>query len=400
MTPQEFQTMVDRDWLEAFNYYSSFGECQPKIMYWTGVSTIASVLQRKVYIDCINYQWTPNFYILIVGEQSVVRKSTSIDIGMDLAKKVPGVHFGADASTWQAFVRDSQDCLTNVTMDGREVQMTCVTVSLSEFGTFFNPDDREQTDVLTDLWDGKLKDWAKRTKGSGNDKLINPWINILAATTPAWIAQHVPNYLTESGLFSRVVFLRGTMPTKDVAYPHRRMPPFYREMTNMLVGRLNNMACLAGKVDLTEEAYLWGEDWYDGERAVMRKEGVSNLDTGFRHRKQGHLHKLAIVVAASRGSLPIITIEHLKEAARQLEALNEDMGKVMACIGQTEITAAMRVIVEQVEKHQKIEKFRLYRMLMRTLEWRDFEAAVKSAIKARLILEAGSSEEPTLVARG
>src|SRR6476646_7582028 len=95
----EFEKLVQEDWLSAFLQYSSYGECTPRIMFWVGVSTLASVLQRKTWIDQGDFQWSPNFYILVVGEQGVVRKSTSIDVGMRLAKQVMGVQIGPSAAT-------------------------------------------------------------------------------------------------------------------------------------------------------------------------------------------------------------------------------------------------------------------------------------------------------------
>lgn len=48
------------DWLKSFIEYASIGEAPLKFYFWTGVSTIAGALRRRVWIDQKNFQWTPN----------------------------------------------------------------------------------------------------------------------------------------------------------------------------------------------------------------------------------------------------------------------------------------------------------------------------------------------------
>src|SRR6185369_14226993 len=77
----------------------------PRQMYfWTGVSTLAGVLRRKVWIDQAYFTWYPNFYIVLVAPPGIVSKSTTANIGMNLLHQVPGVKFGPDIVTSQALV--------------------------------------------------------------------------------------------------------------------------------------------------------------------------------------------------------------------------------------------------------------------------------------------------------
>lgn len=391
------------DWLADFVKYSSYGEASPRLMYWVGVSTIAAALRRKVWFDQEDFQWSPNFYILIVGPPGTVRKSTSIDIGMKLLRQIEGINMGPSIITWQALIEYIAGCKEEVELEGGEIfEMSCVTLALSEFGSFFDPENRELVDNLTDLWDGKLGTIEKKTKTAGDDSMVNPWINLIAATTPKWLAENFGDGLVGGGLAGRFIFLYGEMPNKDVAYPKRHMPERIarRGEANRLVRGLADMAALRGEMELTEEAYKWGEEWYDEQRAKLRKIGLDSLEAGFIVRKQVHLHKLAMVVSVSRGHFPTVVLDDLLEAEARLKDLDTDMRKVFGFVGQTKITSASREIVEVVVREGRIEKRKLYKLhFHRTMEVTEFDRALASAIQAELITETGDVAHPYLTVR-
>lgn len=392
------------DWLEEFVEYASYGEASPRAMYWVGISVIAAVLRRKAWFDQEYFQWSPNFYILLVGAPGAIKKSTSIDIGMSLLKQVPGINLGPSITTWQALIEYIAQCREDVTIPetGEVFEMSAVTLALSEFGAFFDPQNRELIDNLTDLWDGKKGRIEKRTKTSGSDEMVNPWINLIAATTPKWLAQHFGEELVGGGLAGRFIFLNEDMPTKDVAYPKRQMKDMAKRRAQqaVLVEKLSVMAGYAGDFVLSEEAYEWGEVWYAEERAKLRALGTDSLESGFVVRKQVHLHKLAMVICASRQEFPNVTREHLVEAAVQLDVLDVDMRKVLGFVGQSKLTTASQKIVELLLKDGPTEKRKLFQKnFFKTLSYGEFEEAVRSAVQAEYIFEQDGVAKPMLVPR-
>ena len=390
-------------WLDEFVEYASYGEASPRAMFWVGVSTVAAVLRRKVWFDQEYFQWSPNFYVLIVGAPGAIKKSTSIDIGTSLLKQVPGINMGPSIVTWQALIEYIAQCREDATLPSGEVfEMSCVTLALSEFGSFFDPLNRELIDNLTDLWDGKLGTITKMTKTSGNDSMVNPWINIIAATTPKWLAQNFGENLVGGGLAGRFIFLNEEMASKDVAYPKRAMTDISarRATQAKLVGGLKVIAEYAGDFELTEEAYEWGEKWYEQQRIALRLLGTESLESGFIVRKQVHLHKLAMVICAAHSEFPTVSLAHMKEAEQQLNALDADMRRVFGYVGQSRVTSAAREIVEVVTREGSIEKRMLYRkQFFRTMSIGEYNEAVQSAIQAELIMEQDGIAKPTLVVR-
>jgi hypothetical protein len=391
------------DWLTDFVEYASHGEASSRLMYWVGVSTIAAVLRRKVWFDQEDYQWSPNFYILIVGPPGTVRKSTSIDVGMRLLRQIEGINFGPSTITWQALIQYIAEHKDEHAQgeEGEIFESSNVTIALSEFGTFFDPENRELVDQLTDLWDGKLGVVEKMTKTNGCDSMVNPWINIIAGTTPKWLAKNFGEGLVGGGLAGRFIYLFGEMPTKDIAYPKRALKlSEHREKRNALVEGLKVMAEYVGDFELTEEAYEWGEKWYQEKRQELRILGTDSLESGFLVRKQVHLHKLAMVISAAKQKFPVVDIEALQIADQQLCALDADTRKIFGYVGQSKTTNAAREIVEEVEKRGAVERRELYRKkFFRTMSSGEFDEAVKSAIQAELILESDGVAKPVLMAR-
>jgi len=99
------------NWLKAYIGYTRDSESPTEFHFWTGVSVLAGALRRRVWIDMKKFQWTPNFYVILVGPPGVAAKSTSISMGMSLLTQVPSIRFGPESMTWQALAKDLEDAI-------------------------------------------------------------------------------------------------------------------------------------------------------------------------------------------------------------------------------------------------------------------------------------------------
>src|SRR6516162_7064350 len=129
------------NWLKAYTHYTRDSESPTSFHFWTGVATSAGALRRRVWIDMRKFQWTPNFYVILVGPPGVAAKSTSISMGMSLLTQVPSIRFGPESMTWQALAKDLEDAIEYVEWTrpsgAKElVKMSCLTIQIGELGTF------------------------------------------------------------------------------------------------------------------------------------------------------------------------------------------------------------------------------------------------------------------------
>lgn len=371
------------DWLQAFTEYASFGEAPISFYFWVGVSAVAGAVRRRVWIDQGYFKWIPNFYIILVAPPGIVSKSTTASIGMNLLRRVPGIKFGPDVVTWQKLAQSLAQSLELFDLgDGTMMPMSAVTIESSEFGTFLNPNDREMVDVLVSLWDGKQGTFVKSTKTQGDDVIENPFVNIIACTTPAWLEGNFPEYMVGGGFTSRCVFLFADTKRNYVAYPRRALPDNFNEMGDRLVADLESISLLRGEYVLTPDAIHWGEAWYERHFRTKPPHLDNDRFGGYLARKQTHIHKLAMVLSASRRDDLYISDETLSLANDLITSLELDMPRVFDKIGTSPESRGAAQLVSIVRSGDAIETGALYRQLFRTLSYDDYTKALQSAIAA------------------
>ena len=374
------------DWIKSYLEYSSVTEAPKRMHFWAGVGAIAGALRRRVWIDMKRYKWYPSFYIIYVAPPGVVAKSTTIDISMDLLRQVPGIKFGPNAITWQALVSAFAAVSESFEYQGEFYPMSPLTLAASELGSLLNLQDGDMINLLIELWDGK-KGYEKTTKTSGNDTVDAPWINIQAATTPHWIAANMPQSMIGGGLSSRCIFIHAEKKDKYIAYVDEHIDLNDRDLEHRLVADLERISLLAGPYTITAGARDWGRDWYE----TFWKDAVSRMDDqmleGYAARKQTHLHKLALVLSASRSNDRVIQREDLEIANAMLLDVEADMQRVFSRIGRSEDSLQAERFIEYVRRHGPVEYDKAYKMIhVYFPDFRDFEGVINGAVRSGQIV--------------
>lgn len=375
------------NWLRDFvDLYSEIGEAPLSLYFWTGVSTIAGALRRNVWIDQALFQWVPSFYIILVAPPGIVAKSTSTATGMNMLRSVPGIKFGPDICTWQSLSQAFSNALEGVQMpDGNVHMMSALTIESSEFGNFLNPQDRDMVDFLITLWDCKRGAIKKITKTQGDDIIENPYINIIASTTPSWIEGTFPEHMIGGGFTSRCIFVYADAKRQYRAYPRKYVTNGFREGQESLVDDLILISTMKGEMTLSPAAEVWGEVWYEKHFRAQPETLSNDRFAGYLARKQTHMHKLAMVLSAAEQSDGVITEEHLIKADALITALENDMPKVFERIGTSAQSRGAANLVSLVRTYRKLERKRLFGLMFRELSLNDFNAALNAALEAGLV---------------
>lgn len=378
------------DWLKGYIQYTQYSEAPDHYHFWTGVSVIAGALRRKVWLDMQYFEWTPNFYIILVAPPGILNKSTTIGIGRSLLRQIQGVKFGPSALTWQALINELRSAGELVLMpDTQYHPMACLNFFVSELGTLLDPQDRQMVDILVDLWDGQKGAWEKATKMFGMETVVSPWINVLAGVTPKWLAANLPRTMIGGGFTSRCIFVLGNRKRQLVPYPHRcASPEWIKKIQEDLLVDLEYISMLKGSFTLTEEAYAYGVKWYQALYGQLLQHTKAHSDFGgYLARKQSHLHKLAMIISASRRDTLEITEDDLSFSAQILRDLEADLPEIFKSITTTESMESAEKLVEIVQSKQKIRFTDLYRMFFHNLDFQHFRQLVESAINAGYITQ-------------
>tara|TARA_R110000868_G_scaffold51197_4_gene162673 strand:+ start:73 stop:1191 length:1119 start_codon:yes stop_codon:yes gene_type:complete len=328
------------------------------------------------------FQWYPSFYIIFVGPPGVVAKSTTIDISTDLLRQVPGVKFGPNAITWQALVAAFAAASEAFEYNGEWHPMSPLTLVASELGSLLNLQDKDMVNLLIEMWDGK-KTYEKITKMSGNDTIEAPWINLQAGTTPHWVADNMPQAMIGGGLSSRCIFVYGDQKERYVAYVDEQVGKEDAARRLQLISDLERISMLCGPYTISKEARVWGAAWYER----FWRDATSRMDDqmleGYAARKQTHMHKVAMVLSASRGNSLVITEEDLQVANSMLEDLEADMHRVFSRIGRSEDSMQAERFIEYVRRKGIVSYEEAYRMIhLYFPDFRDFEGILTGAIRS------------------
>lgn len=380
-----------KHWLKAYMHHTRASESPDAFHFWTGVGTIAGALRRRVWIDMRHFQWTPNFYIILVGPPGVASKSTTIRIGTSLLEGVPGIHFGPQSMTWQSLTQSMEEAVEYVKyVDSKGLDalqaMSPLTCSVPELGTFLKMDDTALVDVLISMWDGQLENWGHKTKTSGNIEIKNPWLNLLACTTPSWLEQHFPTSMIGGGLTSRIMFIYGDKKRHLVAYPDEQIPEDdYYGHRKMLIEDLQRIALLSGNYQLTPAARKWGTQWYERLWANRPTDMANDRYSGYISRKQTHIHKVAIVLAAAQREQLIIEESDLIEADALLASIEPHMIKVFESVGVVDESKNIANIVAHVRAYQWIDPQQLFNLLRNNITEKDYKNAVRIALEQGLV---------------
>lgn len=376
-----------QNWISAYAQYTADSESPSEFHFWTGVWVVAGALRRRVWIDMRKYQWTPNFYIVLVGPPGIVAKSTTIRVGMRLLESVEGVRFGPASMTWQKLADSLSRAVEHLRIDeDTYVPMSCLSIALSELGTFLKIEDTSLIDVLVDLWDGQLSTWGHATRTQGEIEIKNPWLNVIGCTTPAWLKANFPTYLIGGGLTSRIIFVYGEKKRRLVPYPDEiTTHDTYRDLESRLVEDLKKIAQLSGEFALTRDAREWGHAWYEKHWSEVPSHLASERYEGYRARKQAHLHKLAMILSAAQRDTLDITAADLQLANDILSEIEPHMIKVFDSIGVPEESRHVQEILPFIRAYGFITPDDLWQKVMNIMSHKDFREALHAASRANLI---------------
>jgi len=388
------------DWLRTFLEYTDHTESPVQFRLWTGVFTIAGALGRKVWIEDGQLNYYPNFYIVFVGPPGVARKSTSIKMGEELLREVPTVRFAPNSTSWQALLQRLAEATITVPVGpghvarvdegelfmGEQLTMSCISAVAKELGPFMSLRNADMVDVMTDLWDGTNPQWERLTLMHGSSVILNPWLNLIAATTPSWLKDNTTETTIGGGFASRCVWIYGDVKQQLVPYQKLAQQHDQTALRARLVNDINIIGDMLGEMKLTKAAYEWGSEWY----VEMHKNPPPHLQSqkfeAVLSRRQTQLHKLAMVLTAAEGDAMDITVEILQRADAVLRSAEVYIPQVFEKIGMTLAAKTVSSVVGEIRRLKRVRK----QVLMRShtiLSPKELNDALQEAILSGEIIE-------------
>lgn len=327
------------NWIKSYLIYTAESESPEEYHKWVAISAIAGAMRRKSYFDMGYFLLYPNMYVILVGPAGRCKKSTAMRIGRSMLSAVPGINFTTDSVTRERLIQD----LTQAFADGH----SSMTAYSSEFASLLTSSGMDMVVFLTDIFDSPTE-WAHKTKTGGTNKIKAPYLNLIGATTPDWIAKAMPLDTVGIGLTSRIIFVYQDTPRVRPAFP--KLSPEQEAMKELLVADLTSMSNITGEYRLSPEAKAKYEEWYQARIEHPNITGDPRLN-GYYERKPMHLLKLCMIVAASFRDEPLIQESDFDGALSLFDEVEGRMVKVFANVGKNPLAVDYVDIAGTVAAH-------------------------------------------------
>lgn len=334
-----------KNWLASFREWTvPRTESTEIVMFWCGMYCLSSVLKHNVKIPkeiLGNWEAIPNLYIILVGPQGVIKKSTTIDYSQTLLNQVPDINFSKSVQTQADLFKAISE-----TKDGS------ISVISSEFSSLVMKSGIDMYDFLVDAYDGK-----KLTSGiisRAQAAVARPCLNLLGATTPIWIKERMPLNIVSGGFSSRTLWIYETESRDRFLFPTRNKDfSQYTKLEQDLIEDLVYISTtLRGNVDIeSDETADFAENWY-------KKLELPNSPymQGFFARKGTHFLKTALILSVAESDELIIRRHHFEAAIKIVEQVEGRLGGIFKAIGKNPYTLDMDSILGYITDKKKVAR--------------------------------------------
>lgn len=365
-------------WIDTYLQYTSQQESPTVFHEWVAVSILGAVLGRSIWIPRIKYVIYPNLYVVLVAGSAKCKKSTSLNIGMDILKSMekPPMIF-AQKITTEALIQ----ALEGAKQHGASSGLVCA----SEFSVFMGADGTRSGIIpaLTDLYDSP-REWIYHTRGRGQEVLKNVTLSLLAASTKEWLRTSIPEEAIGGGFTSRIIFVYQERPSRAILFPDESTYSADKILRSNLIYDLNLIKKMTrGEFKFSDEAKQIALDWYLGESGVIRD---SKLD-GYYARKHDIMFKLAAILAISEGHKTVIMGKHITRALAMMEENEKSLEGVISSVVTTSAGGLTEKVYDMVRKQGKITHSELLRKC-----WR-FANAAEVSMMVRTLVEGEEIDE-------
>lgn len=324
-----------RDYLK----FCENSEAHLNYQFWCALWTLSTIVGRRVWLDQGHYVVYPNLYIVLVGPPGN-RKTSAKSIAHDLVRRVvregAPVPMSGESVTREKFIQDLAADESKVTfMDhskGKPIprefqqQSLCIT----ELSGIVGPSQAAMVETLTALYD--VGAWYEyKTKHQGSDEIPNPYVSLLACTTPDYITSKLKDDIISGGFSRRALFILEHGKKKRIAFP--TISAEQKEAIRNAARLGLRAQSVGGAMSWEPRAKVWFGDWYEN---TLKSSNDMNM-AGYYDTKHVILLKISILLALSDNLRMELRYEDLQMGLELLRPVEETMPEVFAAMGRNEL---------------------------------------------------------------
>ena len=376
-------------WLDGFDKYTENLGSPAIFRKWAGIFTLAAALERKVWTTTAKGVLYPNLYVVLVGPPGV-GKTLATSIGYDLMEELEKHHL-APTSVTKASLIDALNAadrhIIDLTHNPPKISFNSLTIMSDELGVLIPEYSNDFMNILTAIYDCRVYAETRRsTKLS--IKIDAPQLNLIAATTPSYLSNLIPEGAWDQGFMSRVIMIySGEQAPTDLFKITATDKILFKKLQEDLKSIGEN---LFGAMTFTPEAAEAITDWHMKKGPPRPEHPRLN---NYSSRRTAHLLNLSMIASVSISDSREITFDHFAEALGWLleaETFMTDIFKSMSSGGDMKvIEEAYYFVYEQYMRGGKkpIVKHRLVSFLAAKVPAHQISHIVEAMKNANLIEE-------------
>lgn len=374
------------DWGDAFNEYAAQMGSPVIFVRWAAIACVAGVLERKVWIKTGRGLLYPNLYTIFVAPPGIGKTVMTAEVRR-MWDAVPNQHVAASSLTKASLIDnlvDSDRKINRPNEDPNVVEFNSIKISSNELGVLLPSYESDFMNVLTDIYDGHGYSEKRRVR----DIKINmpaPQINMLAATTPGYLSNMLPEGAWDQGFLSRTLLVyAGTQVIGDLFAELETNG----ELREKLVHDLKEIASLYGKATFDPEVANALNEW--------NKKGGPPTPTHpklqhYLTRRTVHLLKLCLVSSVMRDNSKVVTMEDYGRALDwlvEMESYIPDIFKSMTNGGDSQVMKECWHFVYQLymkRKQEPVPESMIYQFLNHRVPAHSVDRLVDVMVKGGIL---------------
>lgn len=385
------------DWLDSYMEYTD-GIPSPEIFrLWSGISTLAGALERRVWISTSRSVLFPNLFVLLVAPPAV-GKSQAINNVSELWYATKKFHVAPDNVTKASLI----DALAAA--DGKRVIPTglleyhSLLTASSEFGVLVPAHDLEFLSVLNHIYDNPRTYRENRRSLNKNIEIVHPQLNIIAGTQPGFLASLLPEEAWSMGFTSRIIMVYSAVPPIVSLFEKQDSR---HHIFKSLTERLIHFASLMGEAVWDTDAQKEIESWSRGGCEPVPQHSKLQHYTG---RRILHCLKLSLISAISRTGELRITLFDVNRARDWLlhaEVLMPDIFRDMSLKSDAQVIQELHFFLWQlwVKSKKPIHEGRAIHFLQQRLPAEKIERVLDIAVKSGILSRSDTAVGPAYTPR-
>lgn len=364
-------------WIESFVDYTANTEGAPIFRRWAAISTIAAVLEQKVFIQTTAPLY-PNLYVFLVGRAGI-GKSRTISAALEFVRELPEIHLGPTSMTAAVLVDHLVEAKRQIVqLPDPMIEYNSLYLAPDELTAFMHEYEAQIIAELTTFYDVQPYSQSRRV-GDIRIKIAKPQINLITGVTPSNLLRILPEFAWEQGFSSRVILIYSEdRPMVDVLGSTRSLRP-----ADMLHD-LKVINGLTGGFAWTKEFHKSTNDW----RLLEKDHAPQHPKLAhYNARRFAHFLKLCMVACVDRGNSMELNLEDFNRASQWLLEAEIHMPRVFEIGSASRDSQAMDEIVHFIKKYPKgISDQHVMRFARDKIPAREVEKVIEVMVRSGMLL--------------